>query len=107
MVRVKKRDGIIEEYMESKIVTSVKRAGASDKEAARVAKAVSRMVAHKRVVTSDALSDMVAASLLKVNKSAAGNYIKFRDIKLLLYHWKESADRGLYESWVKAYQKGP
>jgi transcriptional regulator NrdR family protein len=95
LVRVKKRDGKIEEYLESKIVTSVERAGASDKEAARVAKQVSRMVAGKRVVTSDKLSDMVAASLLKVNKSAAGNYIKFRDIKILLSKWKESVDRGL------------
>ena len=105
MVRVKKRSGKLEEYLESKIVTGVRKAGASAKEAEHVAKQVSKMVAHKRVVTADALSDMVAASLLKVNKSAAGNYIKFRDIKLLLYHWRDSVDRGLYESWIKAYQK--
>ena len=84
MVRVKKRSGRLEEYIESKIATSVQKVGASAKEAEHVAKQVSKMVAPKREVTADDLSNMVAASLLKVNKSAAGNYIKFRDIKLLL-----------------------
>ena len=102
MVKVKKRDGKIEEYLESKVVTSIRRAGASDKEAARVAKQVSKMVAHRRVITSDDLADMVIASLIKVNKSAAGNYIKFRDIKILLSKWKESVlkeERTFAKNW--------
>jgi transcriptional regulator NrdR family protein len=90
LVKVKKRNGKIEEYLESKIVTSVERAGANDKEAAHVVKEISKKLAHKRVVTSDDLSNMVAASLSKVNKAAAGNYIKYRDIKIILVRWKET-----------------
>ena len=87
MVRVKKRSGRLEEYIESKIATSVQKAGASAKEAEHVAKQVSKMVAPKREVTADDLSNMVAASLSRVNKAAAGNFTKFRDIKLVLALW--------------------
>ena len=87
MVRIKKRSGRFEEFLESKIVTSVRKAGASAKEADHVAKQVSKMVAPKREVTADELSNMVAISLRKVNKAAAGNFTKFRDIKLMLALW--------------------
>jgi len=89
LVRVKKRSGKLEEYLESKIVTGVRKAGASAKEAEHVAKQVSKMVAPKREVTADDLSNMVAASLSKVNKAAAGNFTKFRDIKLVLALWSK------------------
>jgi len=89
LVRVKKRSGRFEEFIESKIVTAVQKAGASAKEAEHVAKRVSKMVAHKREVTSDDLSNMVAASLSRVNKAAAGNFTKFRDIKLILALWSK------------------
>jgi len=87
LVRIKKRSGRFEEFLESKIVTSVRKAGASAEEAQHVAKLVSRKVAPKREVTTDELSNMVAASLSKVNKAAAGNFTKFRDIKLILALW--------------------
>jgi transcriptional regulator NrdR family protein len=87
LVRVKKRSGKIEEFLESKIITGVRRAGANAKDAAYVANQVSRMVAPLREVTADDLSNMVASSLRKVNKAAAGNFTKFRDIKLILALW--------------------
>ena len=90
MVRVKKRSGRFEEYIESKIVTAVIKAGASVKEAEHVAKRVSRMVVPMREVTTDDLSNMVVASLRKVNRAAAGNFTKFRDIKLMLALWSKS-----------------
>jgi transcriptional regulator NrdR family protein len=90
LVRVKKRSGRFEEYIESKIVTAVIKAGASVKEAEHVAKRVSRMVVPMREVTTDDLSNMVVASLRKVNRAAAGNFTKFRDIKLMLALWSKS-----------------
>lgn len=47
MVEVKKRDGSIEEFIESKIVAGVKKAGATAEEAARVTKEASAKVAHR------------------------------------------------------------
>ena len=87
MVRVKKRSGRFEEFIESKIATSVRKAGGSKKEAQNVAEEVSKKVAKKREVTADDLSNLVAASLRKVNKAAAGNFTKFKDVKLMLALW--------------------
>lgn len=82
MVKIKKRDGSFEAFVESKIVATVKKAGATAEEAARVAKEVSAKVAHKAEVTAEELSDMVVASLKKVNKAAADEFVKFREKKL-------------------------
>ena len=82
MVKVKKRDGTIEEHIESKIVAGVRKAGATAEEAARVAKEVVEKVAHKSEVTAKELSTMVVASLRKLNKKAADAFVKFRDSKL-------------------------
>jgi hypothetical protein len=53
MVKVKKRDGRIEEYIESKLVAGVKKAGATAEEAAHVAKEVAEKVAHKGDVAAE------------------------------------------------------
>ena len=82
MVKVKKRDGRFEEFVESKIVAGIKKAGATTEEAAYVAKEVSAELAHKTEVTAEELSNMVMASLKKVNKAAADEFVKFRDKKL-------------------------
>lgn len=82
MVKVKKRDGSFEAFVESKIVAAVKKAGATAEEATRVAKEVSAKVARKVEVTADELSDMVVASLKKVNKAAADEFAKVKDKKL-------------------------
>ena len=79
MVKVKKRDGRFEEFVESKVVTGVKKAGATAEQAARVAKEVSEKVAHKTEVTAEELSNVVVTSLGKANKAAADEFAKFRD----------------------------
>jgi len=82
MVKIKKRDGRIEELIESKIVTGVKKAGATVQEAAHVAKEVTEKVAHKGEVSAKELSTIVVTSLRKVNKKASEEFVKFRDNKL-------------------------
>jgi transcriptional regulator NrdR family protein len=80
--KIKKRDGRLEEFIESKIVAGVKKAGATAEEATHVAKEVSAKVANKVEVTAEELSNMVVASLKKVNKAAADEFVKYRDKKL-------------------------
>ena len=82
LVKIKKRDGRFEEFVESKIVAGVKKAGATAEEAAHVVKEVSEKVTHKAEVTAEELSNMVVTSLRKVNKAAADKFVKHRDEKL-------------------------
>lgn len=82
MLNVRKRSGKLEAYNESKIIRGCKRAGASAKEAAKVAKEISKKVAKMSVVPAAKLSSMVVASLKKVNKAAASSFVKHRDKKL-------------------------
>lgn len=78
MVKVKKKGGKLEEFKKSKIVKGVKKTGASAKEAAEVAKDVSKQLAEKAVISAKKLSDMVMNSLKKVNKKAADAFAEFR-----------------------------
>ena len=82
MVRVRKRDGTTEEYVESKIVSGVKKAGATAQEATRVTKDVTKQVARKAEVRAEELSDIVVKCLEKVNKAASKEFVRFRDAKL-------------------------
>ena len=82
MVKVKKRDGSVEEYVESKVVAGVKKAGATAEEAAHVAKEVAEKVAHKGEVAAEDLSNEVVTSLRKINRKASEEFVKFRDNKL-------------------------
>jgi len=78
MVKVKKRIGKTEEYLESKIIAGSKKAGATIEDAEKVAKEVSMKVEKMAVVDAERLSDMVVESLRKVNKAAADGFNKFR-----------------------------
>jgi transcriptional regulator NrdR family protein len=82
VVRLKKRDGRIEEVIESKIVNGVKKAGATAGEAEEVAKEVVTKLAHRTEVTAEELSGMVVTALRRVNRKAAEDFVKFRDDKL-------------------------
>ena len=82
MVKVKKRDGTIEEYVESKIVAGVRKAGATAEEAAQIVKEVAIRDAIEGEIAAEEISAMVVASLRKVNKKAADEFVKFRDNKL-------------------------
>jgi transcriptional regulator NrdR family protein len=82
LVKVKKRNGKVEEFVESKIAAGVKGAGATAEEAERVAKAVSWDLGHETEITAEELSNMVVGSLKKINKAAADEFVKYRDRKL-------------------------
>jgi transcriptional regulator NrdR family protein len=82
LVKVKKRSGKIEEFVESKIVAGVKKAGATAEQAGRVAKEVAGKVVHKTEVAAEEMSEMVVSSLKKVNKAATDEFVKFRDKKI-------------------------
>jgi transcriptional regulator NrdR family protein len=72
----------LEEFKELKIVEGCKKAGATAKQAVEVAKATSIKVAKTAVVPAEKLSNMVVASLKRVNKVAAATFVKFRNGKL-------------------------
>jgi transcriptional regulator NrdR family protein len=82
VVQVKKRDGGIQDFVQSKLEASVKKAGATAEQATQVAKLVAKKVANKIEVTSAKLSDYVVAALRKINKKAADAYAAYRDRKL-------------------------
>jgi transcriptional regulator NrdR family protein len=82
LVKVKKRSGKFEEFIESKIAAGVKKTGATAEEAERVAKAVSWDLAYETEITAEELSHMVVRSLKKINKTAADEFVKYRDRKL-------------------------
>ena len=90
MVSVRKRIGRTEEYLESKIIEGVKKAGATAEEASEVVADVGFKVGDMAVVEADKLSDMVVESLRKVNKAAADAFLKFRAQK---YKKKPKAKR--------------
>lgn len=93
LVKVKKRKGTTEEFVESKIAEGVKRAGATAEEASQVAKEIAEKVAHKAQVKAQELSEMVVTSLRKVNKAAANEFVRFRDEKLKAQKKKVKAKR--------------
>ena len=89
MVKVKKMDGRIEEFTESKIVESIRKAGATAEEAVEVAKKIVEKIAdnteavlESSEVTTEILARMVVDELKKVNKSVADEFDKFRNAKL-------------------------
>jgi len=79
---VKKRDGRIQDYIESKIIAGVKKTGATAKEAEEVAKEAAKKLANRAEVTAEELSEIVVTALRKVNKKASEAFVKFRDNKL-------------------------
>ncbi len=82
MVKVKKRDGKWEEYVESKVVAAAKASGATAKEAAQVAKEVTAKLAKRAEVDAKELSEIVVKTIEKVNKAAAKEFVRFRGSKL-------------------------
>ena len=82
MVEVKKRDGSLEEFVESKIVAGVKKAGATAEQAGRVAKEVSEKGARKTEVAAEDNAEKVGTPPKKANKKAADEFVKFRDNKI-------------------------
>jgi len=82
MTKVRKRDKSWENYLESKVEEGVRLSGATAEEAAKVAKEVSKKIAKKAEITAEGLSEIVLASLDKVNKVAAKEFRRYRGEKL-------------------------
>lgn len=89
MVKIKKRDGKFEEFDESKIISGIKKAGATVEQAVSVAKEVVEKAIRNTdkvfkipEITAAELSKMVVEELRKCNETAAEEYVKFRDNKL-------------------------
>jgi len=93
MVQVEKRDGRLEEFKKSKIIVGCKKAGATAIEATKVATEVSKKVAKMVIVPATKLSNMVVASLKKINKTAASEFVKFKNEKF--------KKKYKYRSWLK------
>ncbi len=82
MTKVHKRDKSWETYLESKVATGVRGAGATAEEASRVAKEVTKKIGKKAEITAEELSETVLASLDKVDKAAAKEFRRYRAGKL-------------------------
>ncbi|MGD0396889.1 MAG: ATP cone domain-containing protein [Nitrososphaerales archaeon] len=82
MVKVKKRSGTWEEYVESKVEAAAKAAGATAKEAAQVAKEITAKLAKRTEITAEELSEAVVRTIEKVNRAAGKEFVRFRDSKL-------------------------
>ena len=82
LVNILKRDGRIQTFNRVKMITSIRKAGATQKEADLVTNRVSNRLINRETVSSKELSSMVARSLSRVNSTASRGYINNRDRKL-------------------------
>jgi len=88
---VRKRKGRLVEFDKSKIVAGVVKAGATRREANRVANRISRRAIETNLCTyvrkrpeiaSPTISSEVVSSLRQVNRAAADKFVRYRDAKL-------------------------
>jgi transcriptional regulator NrdR family protein len=84
MVKIKKRDGRIENFIQSKMESSIEKAGATVEQAKEVTKTVAAKIAEMVEVSTALLSDYVVAALRKINKKAAEAYVAYEKKKLAL-----------------------
>jgi hypothetical protein len=77
-----KRDGRVEPFNRAKMVTSMRNAGATSREANLVTTRVSTRLVPRSTVPSREVSSMVARSLSHVNPAASRNYAYVRDQRL-------------------------
>ena len=82
MVKVKKRDGKIEDFKLSKIVAGCEKAGSNAEQALCVATEILTSVADKTVVPAVELSDRVVSELRKVNETASEAFDEYRHAKV-------------------------
>ncbi|UCH01908.1 MAG: hypothetical protein JSV20_08795 [Candidatus Bathyarchaeota archaeon] len=82
MVKVRKRNGKVEEFDEGKIVAGVKNAGATLNEADRVTKEVASKIVNRIEITADELTSIIVKSLTKINKVASEKFVKYREKKI-------------------------
>jgi transcriptional regulator NrdR family protein len=81
MVKVKKRNGILEEFSEEKIRESCRKAGSTGEQAACVLVEIVEKVGDLATISSGELSGMVESSLRKVNEGAADSFHVYKEGK--------------------------
>lgn len=74
MVNVKKRDGSVEEFKLSNILTECEKVGSTPEQALCVAKELIIAVGERSEVSAEEISETVIKELEKVNKTAAEAY---------------------------------
>ena len=80
---VLKRDGSVQPFDKNKLLGSIHKAGATKEQATLVSdRVMDRLGGFKKTVPSSQLSTLVARSLGRVNHTASGQYVAFRDQKL-------------------------
>lgn len=82
-LKVKKKDGRLEDFMDSKLIAGCQKAGATSEQAALVAKEVKEKLIGREQVTTDELAGMVIPALAKVNPVASAAFAKYRTEKAL------------------------
>ena len=82
MVKVKKRNGKMEDFKLSKIVAGCENAGSNAEQALCVATEILTNVADKTIVPAAELSDMVITELKKVNEEASEAFDEYRHAKV-------------------------
>jgi len=82
LIKIRKRNGKVEEFDEGKIVAGVKNAGATFIEADRVAKEVTSKIVNRVEITADELASIVVKSLTKINKIASEKFVMYREKKI-------------------------
>lgn len=78
MTMVKKRSGVVQEYNRSKIEESIKRAGAKDE----VAKRVAESIAVQENLTTQDLRQRIGEELRKADPASAESYLSTRRLKV-------------------------
>ncbi|UCE95986.1 MAG: hypothetical protein JSV51_09880 [Candidatus Bathyarchaeota archaeon] len=81
-VTILKRDGRVQKFNRVKMITSIRNAGATRREADLVTNRVSKRLANREAVHSKEVSSMVARSLSRVNSTASRSYVNHRNQKL-------------------------
>ena len=81
-VTIVKRDGHVQPFDRDKMISSIRRAGATQREADLVTNRVSKRLVSRETVPSKEVSSMVARSLSHVNTTASRSYVDNRDRKL-------------------------
>jgi transcriptional regulator NrdR family protein len=81
-MKVKKRDGKLEDFDGSKLKRGLMRSAATEKEAEAVLADVVKQLGDTPVVDARRLSVMVVDSLRNVNEHAADEFVAFREAKL-------------------------
>ena len=76
-LKVLKRDVSVQPFDKNKLITSIKKTGATNRQAELVVNQVLNLLGDRQTVCSSQLATLVAYSLSKVNPTALSKYTRF------------------------------